>query len=230
MTEQKRVESEYDRKSRERQEKDDLDRLNKLAYIERGIAPLLFEPPNQGNERDMRRARHAPFIITPDGERVGSLQLTNRYSYSTGIRYRVYSKRIPYSSRRRWGQTYRDYTKIDSVVAAIKKFMFAVSNDETRAKVLREEISHYNSKIQNSNSDSRRVMSDEKYGSPLRQPSLNIIVDGLVAHDAEAQATMDTLVKKRRVHLRFAAWLNTNFIEPRQKELNALDTSKENIR
>lgn len=230
MTEQVRVESDYDRRSRERREADELDRRNKLEYIEKYIAPLRFEPVNQGDEGAARRQRNAPNIITPDGEKVGSLQLTNRYSYSTGIRYRVYSQRIPYSSRRRWGMNYRDYTKIDSVVAAIKKFMFAVSNDEVRAKELREEISHYNSKIANSNSDSRRVYTSVDYGSPLRQPSLNIIIDGLVVHDAEAQETIDTLVKKRRVHLRFEAWLNTNFIEPRQKELNALDTSQEKVR
>lgn len=229
MNEQ-RVESDYDRKSRERRETDDLDRDKKLNYIEKYIAPLRFEPLNQGDEGQARRQRHAPNIITPDGEKVGSLQLTNRYSYSTGIRYRVYSKRIPYSSRRRYGMSYRDYTKIDSVVAAIIKFMFAVSDDESRAKVLREEIGHYNSKIYSSNTDSRKVISDQKYGSPLRQPSLAIIIDGLVVHDAEAQETIDTLVKKRRVHLRFEAWLNTTFIEPRQKELNALDTSKERVK
>ena len=79
MNEQ-REESEYDRKSRERREADDLDRENKLNYIEKYIAPLRFEPPNQGDEGAARRTRHAPFIITPDGERVGSLQLNNRYS------------------------------------------------------------------------------------------------------------------------------------------------------
>ncbi len=227
MNEQ-RQESDYDRQSRERREADDLDRDNKLNYIEKYIAPLRFEPANQGELHG--RARHAPNIITPDGEKVGSLQLTNRYSYSTGIRYRVYSPRIPHSSRRRWGMSYRDYTKIDSVVAAIKKFMFAVSNDEVRAKVLREEIANFKSKIAVSNSDSRKVITDQKYGSPLRQPALANIIDGLVVHDAEAQATIDTLVKKRRVHLRFEAWLNAKFIEPREKELNALDTSKERIR
>jgi len=229
MNEQ-RQESDYDRQSRERREADDLDRDKKLAYIEKYIAPLRFEPLNQGDEGDARRARHAPNIITPDGEKVGSLQLTNRYSYSTGTRYRVYSQRIPFSNRRRWGLLYRDYTKIDSVVAAIIKFMFAVSDDETRAKVLREEISHFKSKIAVSNSDSRKVITDQKYGSPLRQPALANIIDGLVVHDAEAQATIDTLVKKRRVHMRFEAWLNAKFIGPREKELNALDTSKEKIR
>ena len=63
MNEQ-REESEYDRKSRERREADDLDRENKLNYIEKYIAPLAYQPPNQGEtQRPINRV-----IITPDCE------------------------------------------------------------------------------------------------------------------------------------------------------------------
>lgn len=225
MTELKREESERDKRMREANEQEARDVQAHWEYIEKYIAPLAYQPPNQGEtQRPNNRV-----IITPDGEKVGSIQLTNRYSYRKGIRFRVYSKRIPYSSRRRWGQNYRDYTKIDSAVAAVKKFMFAESNDESRAIVLRGEISHYNSKISESNRNSRRVAQNQKYGSQYREPSLAQLVDGIIAGDPEAQATLNTLIKKRRVHLRFEAWLNTDFVEPRQKELTALDTSKESI-
>ena len=55
MTEQVRVESDYDRRSRERREADELDRRNKLEYIEKYIAPLRVEPVNQGDEGAARR-------------------------------------------------------------------------------------------------------------------------------------------------------------------------------
>ena len=37
------------------------------------------------------------------------------------------------------------------------------------------------------------------------------------------------LVKKRRVHLRFKAWMRENFIGERERELNSLDLSQEKI-
>ena len=213
-------------------EKARLARIATLDEIEHGIAPLKFRPVG----KDQRPANFdeglGRTIITPEGERVGSvLYRSTGYSWKRNPRWRVNSERIPshksyYSS----GGGSRDYKKIDSVIAAIRKFCIAVSDDETRAKVLRQELSHYREALQTSYRRSLRIDGTETYqGSAKVDKFISLLASGITQDRLEFDEYNRVLVRKKKVNNRFTAWAQETLIHPRQEELDGLDTSKENV-
>jgi hypothetical protein len=151
------------------------------------------------------------------------------YRYRSKERFRLSSPRIPSRSRYRHGDGYRDYQKFDSVVLSIAKFCLPVSDDETRAKVLRTELSHYRSVLQQSHSRHLHI-EGTGYASPNVDGFIRLLASDIKQDQLEGQEFIRILVRKKRVHNRFHAWVMEHFITPRQEELNALDTSKETIR
>ena len=138
----------YDKQRKELEEKNERERKERLAKmdsIQRGIAPLKFKA-HPDNATPHQRSGLWRIIVTPEGERVGSVNYRHDAgsSWNRKDRFRVESKRIP--SRKTYyasGSGYRDYQRIDSTIKAITKFCFAVSDDESRAEVLRKEVRRY---------------------------------------------------------------------------------------
>jgi hypothetical protein len=224
----------YDEKRKEIEEKNEKERLERLAkmkQIERGIAPLKFKA-HPDNATPHQRDGMWRIIVTPEGERVGSVNFRHvGYSWNKKDRFRVESNRIP--SRKTYyasGSGYRDYQRIDSVIKAITKFCFAVSDDESRASVLRTEVRRYKDARQKSYW--RSLTTDgEGYGNSAKVDGfINLLASDITQDRLEGEEFIRVLIRKKRVHKRFAAWLNETFINPRQEELKALDTSKERVR
>lgn len=231
---QKSYEEQRDKQQKaleEKNEEERVERLAKMDRIERGIAPLKFQPLPDDVPVHQRSGMWR-LIETPEGERVGSVNYRHDagYSWNKKDRFRVESARIPsrksYSTHR---GGYRDYQKIDSTIAAIKKFCFAVSDDESRASVLRKEVRRYKDARQKSHWRSLNT-TGEGYGNSAKVDGfINLLASDIAQDRLEGEEFIRVLIRKKRVHNRFAAWLEERFINPRQEELKALDTSKEKV-
>jgi hypothetical protein len=212
-------------------EKARLGRIATLDEIEHGIAPLRFRPP----DIDQRPANYVEgygrTIITPEGEIVGRLlHRSSGYSWKRNVRWRVESERIPsHKSYYTSGGGSRDYKKIASVIAAIKKFCIAVSSDETRANVLRKELSHYREVLQQAYRRSLLITGEGYGGSARVDGFISLLASGITQDRLEFDEYIRVLVRKKKVNNRFTAWAQETLICPRQKELDALDTSKEKV-
>lgn len=213
----------------EEQQKDIAARRATMTVIEDAITPLKFAPVREeaSEYHFYRRA-----ILTPEGEEVGHLAYESRSRGSLygskNDRFRLQSKRIP--SRTTWRSQggHRDYRKIESAIAAIRKFCLPVSWDEKRAKVLRKELGHYDAKLRQIRGRSLSV-TGIGYRSPEIDRFIELLASDIPQNYIEGREFIRVLVRKKRVYNRFKKWLEEKFIEPRQKELDALDTSKEMI-
>lgn len=222
-----------ERRRTEEQQKDIAARRAKMTEIEDAIAPLKFAPVRE-DASEYHLYRRA--ILTPEGEEVGHLAYESRsrgYLYGTygtkTDRFRLQSKRIPTrGGYRRFQGGQRDYRKIESAIAAIRKFCLPVSWDEKRAKVLRKELEHYDAKLRQIRGRSLSV-TGIGYRSPEIDRFIELLASDIPQNYLEGQEFIKILVRKKRVYNRFKKWLEEKFIEPRQKELDALDTSKERI-
>jgi hypothetical protein len=218
--------AEQRRRDEEKRRNEHLSHVAKMDQIENSIMPLTFKPlkkdapEHQALRRDIMSGR----------EVVGSVAFEmSGYRFQSKWRYRLRSPRIPSRSRYSFGGGHRDYQKIDSVVINIKKFCMPVTDDETRAEVLRKELRHYRDVLQQSH---RRHLHIEGtgYASPNVDRFISLLASDIMQDKLEGQEYIRILVRKKRVHNRFRAWVMERFVTPRQDELNALDTSKETIR
>lgn len=220
----------YDEAAEREQEKrrqEHLSRVRTMEQIERNIAPLKFEPLKEDPTEHQQLRRQ---ILSEDGERVGHLvSERDGFRARSKERYRVSSPRIPSRSRYRGGDGFRDYRRVDSVIAAIKKFCVPVSGDEKRAKELRTELQHYREVMRNSFRRSLHVEGDRFGSSPPVDRFIMLLASDIPQNFLEGQEYIRVLIRKKRVHLRWNTWVLETFVKPRQEELNALDTSKESI-
>lgn len=200
-------------------------RMAEFKLIEDGIKPLRFLSQAADVNQYQQLTRQ---IITAEGEKVGTLSYKATWSYKGG-RYSVSSRRILKHGRYTWGEGQRFYKKLDSVVAAIKKFCIAVSDDEERAKVLRAELHHYNEVLRGSNRRSKSV-TGLYHGTLAVDGIIELLASDIGQDRIEGQEMIRVLVRKKRVSRRFHAWVLGNFLAPRQKELDSLDTSKEKVK
>lgn len=225
------LQAKYDKQRKELMEKNERERKERLAkmdQIERGIAPLKFDSLPE-DATDSQRSGMWRIIVTPEGERVGSVNYRHDAgsSWNRKDRFRVESRRI--ASRKSYyasGSGYRDYQRIDSTIKAITKFCFAISDDEARAEVLRKEVRYYKDARQKSHWRSLTT-TGEGYGNSAKVDGfINLLASDITQDRLEGEEFIRVLIRKKRVHNRFAAWLNERFIKPRQEELLSLDTSK----
>ena len=203
-----------------------MSRVAKMQQIERGILPLMFKPLKD----DASEQAHLHREIMDGSESVGNIAWElSGYSYQHKSRYRLRSPRIPSRSRYGLRHGHRDYKNIDSVIANIKKFCLAVSDDETRAEVLRKELRHYRDVLQRAHMRHLHI-EGTGYASPNVDGFIRLLASDIKQDQIEGHEYIRILVRKKRVHRRFNAWVMEHFITPRQQELDALDTSKETIR
>lgn len=231
-------EERYARQERERQEKYEAERAAERELfdeVERRIGPDLkfakHDPGNKGNE-DPWWNYCSRAILTVDGdERVGHVRIEHSgYSYNRKRSFAVTSERITkhgYYNRRAAGT--RRYKYPSTAADAIKKFCIPVSDDEKRAAVLRRELQHYRNVVDSSKKRSLSV-DGQGYGSSAPVDRFVQLLASDIAQDRlEGEEYMRVLIRKKRVHNRWKAWVQATFIDPRQTELNGLDTSKEKI-
>ena len=218
-----KYEEEQERKHEEQRQRNQRD----VDSMEIAIAPLKFDEMSPANRQYLFRT-----ILSPEGEQLGTVHYSRRGYYAhSPMKWRVTSKRIRNRSRYSSGGGHRDYTKFDSAVAAIKKFCIAKSPDEDRARELRQELQHYRSKVSRSSRRHRLLDHSQGYG---RSPDADALVD-LLASDIpqnylEGQAYLAKLIRQKKVHWRYAAWVTKTFIADRELELSLLDLSKENVK
>ena len=105
----------------------------------------------------------------------------------------------------------------------------AVTDDETRAKVLRSELSMYRGKVSASYKRSLHLDGSSWGASPPVDRFIALLASDVPQDYLEGREYIRVLTRKRRVHLRFRDWMEERFIEPRQTELKGLDTSKERV-
>ena len=218
--------AEQQRREEERRRNQHLSRVAKMDQIENSIMPLTFKPLKADASENAQLRR----TIMSGDEDVGSIAWeSSGYSYQHKSRFRLRSPRIP--SRSRYGIRHglRDYKNLDSVVKNIRKFCMPVSNDEKRAEVLRAELRHYRDVLQRAH---MRHLHIEGFGyaSPSVNKFIELLASDIMQDQLEGQEYIRILIRKKRVHIRFRAWVMEHFITPRQDELNALDTSKETVR
>jgi hypothetical protein len=230
MSEIEKARHRREQEERERRRTEEIQKIHDLRMaefklIENGIKPLRFLSQAADVNHYQQLTRQ---IITADGEKVGTLSYKRNWSWKEG-RYSVSSRRILKHGRYSWGEGQRFYKKLDSVVAAIKKFCIAVSDDEERAKVLRDEIQHYNEVLRGSHRRSRSV-TGTYHGTLAVDGIIELLASDIGQDRIEGQEMIRVLVRKKRVSRRFHAWVLGNFIGPRQKELDSLDTSKEKVK
>lgn len=219
--------AEQQKREEEKRLAEHLTRVATMEQIEHLIVPLKFAPLKEGANESAQLSRA---ILSEDGEKVGHLSYQRMgYGYRSKERFRLSSPRIPARSRYRHGDGYRDYQKFDSVIFSILKFCLPVSDDETRAKVLRTELTHYRHVLQQSHKRHLHI-EGTGYASPNIDGFIRLLASDIKQDQLEGQEFIRILVRKKRVHLRFHKWVMEHFITPRQDELNALDTSKEVIR
>ena len=219
--------AEQQKREEEKRLAEHLKRVEKMDYIERLILPLTFKPLKEGASENAQLRR----TIMSGDEDVGSVAWeTSGYSYQHKFRYRLRSPRIPSRGRYSRRNGHRDYKNIDSVILNIAKFCIAVSNDETRAEVLRKELRHYRDVLQNASRRSLHIEGTGYGASPNVDGFIRLLASDIMQDKLKGQEYIRILVRKKRVHIRFNAWVMENYITPRQDELNALDTSKEIVR
>lgn len=200
--------------------------------LEKAIAPLKFSE-QVGRDDDPNWNYCNRQILNEAGDVLGHVRYRKQGHYSSGpMVFEITSKRI-HNTRSSWrGEGTRRYKKFDSAVTAVKKFCISVSADEERAKVLRKELDYYRRKV---NSSSRRHTQIEHGDSwSHRRPDADKLVE-LLASDIpqnylEGQQYLKQLIRQKKVHRRYSKWVEETFIEPRQTELDSLDTSNEHIR
>jgi hypothetical protein len=201
-------------------------RVEKMDYIERLIIPLTFKPLKEDASEHAQLNRQ---IMSGD-ESVGSIAWElSGYSYQHKSRYRLRSPRIPSRSRYGMRHGHRDYKNIDSVILNIAKFCMPVTDDENRAEVLRIELRHYRDVLQKAHTRHLHI-EGTGYASPNVDGFIRLLASDIMQDKLEGQEFIRILVRKKRVHNRFHAWVMEHFITPRQDELNALDTSQETVR
>ena len=231
-------EERYARQERERQEKYEAERAadrEKFDEIERLIGPnLKFKP----YDRNHSKSNEDPWwnycsreIQTAGGERVGHVRLdASGYSYNRKKYWSVTSPRIlkhGYYNRRADGT--RRYKYPHTAAEAIKKFCIPVSDDEQRAEVLRRELQHYRNVVDRAYKRSISI-DGQGYGSTIPVDRFVRLLASDIAQDRlEGEEYMRILIRKKRVHNRWSAWVKATFIDPRVEELDGLDTSKEKI-
>ena len=217
--------AEQQKREEEKRHNEYLSHVAKMAQIENSIMPLTFKPLKADVKEHMKLRRD----IMSGSEQVGHISFeTIGYSWKRNFRFRLSSSRIPSRGRYSYGDGSRNYKKIDSVVAGIKKSCMPVSDDETRAKVLRGELRHYRDVLQQAH---RRHLHIEGtgYSSPNVDGFIRLLASDIKQDQLEGHEFIRILVRKKRVHTRFHAWVMERFITPRQDELNSLDTSKETV-
>ena len=225
--EQRQRYAEAAEREQEKRRQEHLSRVRTMEQIERNIAPLTFSPLAKDPTEHAQLRRQ---ILSEDGERVGHLSSErDGFRARSKERYRVSSPRIPSRSRYRGGDGFRDYRKVDSVIAAIKKFCVPVSGDEKRAKELRTELQHYREVMRNSFRRSLHIEGTHYGSSPPVDRFINLLASDIMQDKLEGQEYIRILVRKKRVNTRWSKWVLETFVTPRQEELNALDTSKETI-
>ena len=225
-------EERYERLERERQEKYEAERAadrKKFDQIEGLIKPLKFAEYKAAREDDPFWNYCSRDVVSEDGERLGHIRLdTSGYSYKRNKRWTVSSPRIPTRSRYSYGEGKRRYKHVDTAANAIKKFCIPVSDDEQRADVLRRELKHYRNVVEQAY---RRSLTTDGSGYTGARVDgfIRLLASDIPQDRIEGEEYIRVLVRKRRVHNRWSAWVKVTFIDPRQTELEGLDTSKEKI-
>lgn len=217
--------AEQQKREEEKRHNEYLSHVAKMQQIERGISPLMFKPLKADAKEHMKLRRD----IMSGSEQVGHISFeTTGYSWKRNFRFRLSSSRIPSRSRYSYGEGSRNYKKIDSVIAGVRKFCMPVSDDEKRAEILRKELAHYRSVLQQAHRRSLRI-EGTGYSSPNVDGFIQLLASDIKQDQLEGHEFIRILVRKKRVHTRFHAWVMERFITPRQDELNSLDTSKETV-
>lgn len=219
-----------DHQARRKQQREEADKLrcDTMDLLEKQIAPLTLNvPPNKDREGTYLNRT----ILSPSGEQLGRVVMgyPRRYGLTPPVLYfRVSSRRIPSRSNRYGGE--RRYTKFDSAVAAIKKFCIPTSDDESRAKVLRKELSYYHGKIRKSDDRHRCIPGAPSYYRPDLSHLIDLLADSEGTESmVQGALLLDTMVKKRRVHVRYTTWIKRTFVDPLADELASLDLSNEKV-
>ena len=218
----------------EQQARRELNRERAFSQIAIGIADAdLYLAPLEDNANEFMKQAHKKrrFIISRDGEMLGSISFVERPRYAGGSgkeRMRIFSRRIPrrnsYDS-----EGYRDYQKTPSAIAAIIKFCHPTSADEVRGKEIEREIFRIRQVL--SKAYDRSTNPEGKSYAP--QHLCRSLIDQLASDepmDVEAaQEKIRVLVRKRRAHNRFKEWVQENKLKPLREELATLDLSKEDL-
>ncbi len=201
--------------------------------IATGIAPfgIQFAPPRDKRSGyigdDYSRYRT---LVTPEGEELGSVSFEHRRrSWSKkDLRIRLTSSRIP--SRSRYGSTgHRDFTKIPNLILAIQKFCHPVSSDEIRAEEIRKEIGRINAILKKSYTRSGNPDGTQYERTYFARDLINRLASDEEMDVATAEEQLRILIRKRRVHNRWSAWVDENKLVPLRAELECLDLSKEKL-
>jgi hypothetical protein len=228
MTEEQRRYKEQEERRQQRFEEERAEERRIFDSIVGMIAPLQVAE-HKGRDDDPWWNYCSRDILTPDGERVGHIRLDHSgYSFNRKRFWKVTSPRIPTRGRYSYGEGDRRYKIPEKAAEAIKKFCIPVSADEERAKVLRRELKHYRDVVSNSYTRSLHV-DGTGYTSPNVDRFIRLLASPIKQDQIEGAEYIRVLVRKKKVHNRWSEWVKATFIDPRQEELNTLDTSKEKI-
>lgn len=175
-----------------------------------------------------------PLDSQDDAMNLGNLRVEPSGEYlfeqcAEKLRYRLVSPRIPSRSRYGGSSGWRDYRSVAAAVAGIRKFCMPVSDDETRGKVLRGELSEYRTAVSRSYTRSLHLDGSTWGLSPPVDRFVMLLASDIPQDYLEGREFMRVLIRKHRVHVRFRAWMKERFIDPRQTELDGLDLSNERL-
>lgn len=218
----------------EQQARRELLRERAFSHIAIGIADVdLYLAPLEDNASESQQAMHKRrrFIISRDGETLGKISFVERSRYAGGSgkeRMRIFSRRIP--RRKSYdSEGYRDYQKLPSAIAAIIKFCHPTSADEVRGKEIDREIFHIRQVLskaydRSTNPEGKSYAPQHLCRSLIDQLASDEPIDVVTAHEQ-----IRVLVRKRRAHNRFRAWVQENKLKPLREERATLDLSKEEL-
>lgn len=226
---QQKARQEIEDRKQQQFEEEQARHRRQMDSLELQIAPLKLSKV-KGSEDDPNWGYMNRTVLSEAGENLGRIVYKRSgYYRSSPMKFTLTSSRIP-ATRGYRSEGSRIYKKFDSVVAAIKKFCIPVSTDEERAEVLRKELRRYREVVSQSYRRSLSVDGNRWSNSAPVSGFVQLLASDIKQDQIEGAEYMRVLIRKCRVHKRFDKWVKETFIDPRQTELNSLDTSKETIR